>query len=270
MSSSIIQQRSFPPLTTRNKSQHHDGPSVDVYSAGDSVAGGREYNEDRYHRCDESQFYLVVDGMGGHRGGALASQIAVETIPQVWSHCIGSQTPSIDRIQSTFHEAVLSASSEMSAIAVAHPGYDRMGCTLGAAIIIGNRMYFTNVGDCRVYLLRGNSLSLLTKDQTLVQGMVDSAILTASQAKTHRWRHIVTNSVSAQGLQQPPTLKSIEIQPRDRVLVTSDGMSDELSRAEIEQIMVRCDGVQDCVNQLIKESEHRNARDNVTCVVLEI
>lgn len=270
MSSSIVQLRSFLAATKIDRVPKEDGISSNICSACDSVPGGRQYNEDRFYCCDESQLYMVVDGMGGHRGGALASQIAVETIPQCWVDGGDFRSASTEQLQAAFQRAARSAADEMSAVASRHFEYDRMGCTLGAVLIVNDQMHYCNIGDCRVYLLRNRELSQLTKDQTLVQGLVDASILTASEANTHRWRHIVTNSVSAMGIQEPPVLNSTAVCNGDRVLITSDGMPDELSRREIEQIMVRCADPQSCVDQLIAKSLRCNARDNVTCVVIDV
>lgn len=241
-----------------------------IRSAWSSVAGGREYNEDRCFCCDENQMYMVVDGMGGHRGGALASQIAVETVPVQWGrHAIQTRISHIG-LQSSFCSAVCRASSEMSAIARQYPEYERMGCTLAVAWIIGDRLYFSNVGDCRVYLLHQDNLRRLTKDETLVQALVDGGVISKKDARTHRWRHVVINSVNAQGLQQKPRLQLAEFHPGDRVLVTSDGLPDELTDAEIEEIMSRALDPDQCVEQLIAAALDREARDNVSCVVIEL
>lgn len=245
------------------------GFELAIRSAGASVCGGRNYNEDRFYRSDPSQFYLVADGMGGHLGGAMASQIAMETIPMVWQSRTRQNSLSYSGIQSVYREAISCATREMSSAVSDHPEYDHMGCTLAVAFVYCGRMYYGHVGDCRVYLLHRNTLTRLTKDETLVQGLVDAGSIDARQARVHRWRHVVTNSVSAQGLQQRARLRSAQISIGDRIMLTSDGLTDELTDHEIAQIMARCFDPQECVDQLIGAALERKARDNVSCVVFQ-
>ncbi|QDV41677.1 Putative protein phosphatase 2C-type [Stieleria neptunia] len=269
MPTSIFQRHLATKSADKNAGVDDCSFELAIRSAGASVRGGRDYNEDRFYRSDRAQFYLVADGMGGHLGGAMASQIAMETIPMVWQSRIRQNTLSYSGIRSAYGDALSSATREMSAAVSDHPEYDRMGCTLAVAFVYCGRMYFGHVGDCRIYLLHRNKLTRLTKDETLVQGLIDAGAIDAHQARVHRWRHIVTNSVSPQGLQQPSRLRSAQIDMGDRVMLTSDGLTDELADDEIRQIMASCFDPQECVDQLIRAALDRNARDNVSCVVFQ-
>lgn len=243
--------------------------SLYVRSASGSAKGGREYNEDRCYRCDTSGFYLVVDGMGGHRGGSLASQIAIEKLPIEFGQRVAETKLSRMAIRGAFIDAVNETADEMRSVARDHAGYEKMGCTLGAVSIVGDRMYFGHIGDCRIYLLHRHRMKLLTKDETLVQGLVDAHVIKASDARTHRWRHIVTNSLSAQGVQDPPKVLWTRLRSGDRVLITSDGLTDALLDSEIEHILDRNTNPKACVGGLIEAALQANARDNITCVVIE-
>lgn len=267
MTSSIVQPQPTFSDPDQSPSERADDAMI---SASKSVTGGRDYNEDRCYRCDSCQFYMVADGMGGHRGGALASQIAVETIPLKWWKHLSDKKLSYSAIQAAYRKALEHAAHEMSAVARHHHQYDQMGCTVAAAFLLAGRMYYGNVGDCRVYLCHRTKLTRLTRDDTLVQGLVDAGAISAAEARTHRWRHIVTNSVSARGFQGSPRLRSTPICAGDWVLITSDGMTDELADYEMEQIISQCSNPQECVDQLIAAALDREARDNVSCVVFQI
>ncbi|WP_182866157.1 PP2C family protein-serine/threonine phosphatase [Rhodopirellula sp. JC639] len=247
----------------------HGGATLGIRSAAASVCGGRDYNEDRIYRCDRSQVYLVADGMGGHHGGAMASQIAVETVPSVWRNSVFENALTYSGIQAAYGNSLDWAVGEMSAVARKHCDYEQMGCTLAAAFVYYGRMYYGTIGDCRIYLVHQDKLTRLTKDETLVQGMVDAGIITANEARTHRWRHIVTNGISPQGFKNTPRLRSAQVAEGDFVMLTSDGLTDELTDDEIEQVMKACSDPQECVDQLIKAAIDREARDNVSCVVFQ-
>jgi protein phosphatase len=97
--------------------------------------------------------------------------------------------------------------------------------------------------------------------------LVKARIITKIQAKTHQLRHIVTNSVSARGLQHAPTLKSTRVDPDDLILLTSDGLINELSDTEIASVLRHTESTQSCVEVLIDIATTRGARDNVSCIV---
>ncbi len=264
MSSSLIQ----PIGSAGQLGRESTGPSK-LKSAWASMTGGRQHNEDRCFRCDRGPFYLVVDGMGGHRGGALASQIAVETVPLIFNRELLQTRLTHAGVHAAFTVAVNDAAREMSSVADRHPGYSRMGCTLAMATVIAGRLCFSNIGDCRVYLLRGNTLQRLTKDQTLVQEMVDAGVISEDAADTHRWRHVVTNSVSAKGVHHGVTTSYLDLVRGDRVLLTSDGLTGAMSDDEIAEKMSNAVGPEDCVCRLMDKASRREASDNVTCIVFE-
>ena len=232
-----------------------------------SITGGRKHNEDRCYSNHQDQFYLVADGMGGYKGGALASQIAVETIPELMRDLVACQIRGDRLLNHAFRSAVDTAHLEMSQIAAEHREYAQMGCTLAAAFVIADRLYYANIGDCRVYLLRGNRLIQLSHDESMVQNLIDMKIITKSQAATHRLRHVVTNSISAHGVQITPRLDSIRIDSDDTVLLTTDGLVNEMSDSEIADVLLGRDDVDSAVSELVKLADQREARDNVSCVV---
>ena len=232
-----------------------------------SITGSRKHNEDRVYINDQRKFYLVADGMGGYLGGALASQIAVETIPDLIHDVIRNRVLPERQHLEAFRAAVYAACFEMSKVAEDHEGYGRMGCTLAAAYVAGEELYYGNVGDCRVYLYRNHRLMQLSTDETMVRNLVKARIITKAQARTHRLRHIVTNSVSARGLQHAATLHSTKIYPDDVVLITSDGLVNELTDAEIASVIGQSESTLACVETLIDIAKERGARDNVSCVV---
>jgi protein phosphatase len=236
-------------------------------SASKSITGGRNQNQDRCYSNDRRQFYLVADGMGGYKGGALASQIAVESVPEAMQEASKAGKLSTQQHIQAFRAAVYSACFEMSKVAEEHEGYGRMGCTLAAAYVAGDTLYYGNVGDCRVYLYRKNRLIQLTVDETMVQNLIKARIITKSQARAHRLRHIVTNSVSARGVQHAPILLKTNICQDDIVLVTSDGLVNELTDADISAVLRDADSTKSCVEQLIGIAVDRGAHDNVSCIV---
>ena len=238
-------------------------------SACASRIGGREENQDRCLQDDDAAVYLVVDGMGGYKGGAVASQIAIEAIgDRLREACLNA--PTRESMESALHEALVQAHEEMATLANEYPEFRKMGCTLAAAAVVGDRVFYTHVGDSRVYLIHHGRIKRLTKDETLLQEMMDANLLAKSDSVKHRWRHIVTNSLSTRGWDHEPHWEELKLAAGDQILLTSDGLTDELSDPEIVGQMRRAESPKQCVKSLIQEALDRNAKDNVTCVVTKI
>ena len=238
-------------------------------SACQSDIGGRDENQDRCLRDDEAAVYLVVDGMGGYQGGALASQIAIDVIgDRIRAAC--KNNPSHESMQAALHDALIEAQHAMSEKAEKHPELRRMGCTLAAAAVIADRVFYTHIGDSRVYLVHGGRIKRLTRDETILEEMVAAKLLAKNDAVTHRWRHVVTNSLSMRGCDYEPQWEELKLSEGDQILLTSDGLTDELADDEIAHRMRHASSPQQSVQDLIREALDRNAKDNVTCVVTEM
>lgn len=236
-------------------------------SSSRSVNGGRQQNEDRVYHNDREALYMVADGMGGYQGGALASQIVVETVPIVLTAAIKRRRFRLD-VSSAFDRSVQFACDEMARVAAEHPNYQKMGCTLVAALIIDDALFCLSVGDCRAYLYRQGRITQLTRDQTMVQELVDRQLISASQAQTHRLRHIVTNSIRASGLQLTPELNKVKLQHDDAIVLASDGLSNELSASDFESVIQRSADLKSCADQLVDLAIERGAHDNASAVVV--
>lgn len=173
----------------------------------------RQRNEDAY--LIKEQLFVVADGMGGHRGGDVASALALEIIESSTS---GEATPGalVDEIKRA-NRAVLERGES-----------DRdlrgMGTTLTGVLAEDARAHVVHVGDSRAYLLRGGTLQQLTEDHTLVQRMVREGRLTEHEAAQHPQRSILTRAL---GVDEdiPVDELSLDIHPGDRLLLCTDGLT---------------------------------------------
>ncbi|MEL6106790.1 MAG: protein phosphatase 2C domain-containing protein [Planctomycetota bacterium] len=238
-------------------------------SAGYSIIGGRKENQDRCLCDDDAAIYLVADGMGGHAGGARASEIAVDVLSQHLRAASTDEDPS-EAMERALHRGLENASREMRSFAATEPDCGKMGCTLAAVAIVGNHAYYTHVGDSRVYLIHEGHIKRLTKDETLVEELADANLISRSSVATHRWRHVVTNSLGARGIRQEPRWKEMQLCDGDQILLTSDGLTNELTDAEIESEVRRSMSPKQSVKGLIRAALHRDPSDNVTCVVTKM
>ncbi|MGH2757033.1 MAG: PP2C family protein-serine/threonine phosphatase, partial [Actinomycetota bacterium] len=160
----------------------------------------------------------LADGVGGHAAGEIASSLVVEHLK-----------PLNDRLHSDdllrdLHDAITKANAALAEQAARHPEIAGMATTLTAIYFAGNRLGLAHIGDSRAYLLRDGRLTQLTKDDTLVQSLVDEGRLTPEQARRHPQRSMVLKVLTGHPVE--PFFEIREVVVGDRYLICSDGLSD--------------------------------------------
>jgi serine/threonine protein phosphatase PrpC len=221
---------------------------------------------------------IISDGIGGHRAGEVASQIAVETINHVIAESDGSKPSTMLRA------ALIQASQAIFTQAEAHLEKRGMGATCVCAWIIGSRLYTASVGDSRLYLLRGNSISQLTTDHTWIQEAIEYGALTPEQARGHPNAHIIRRYL---GSQPPPEIdfrlrlnpsetdgqaqanQGFLLIPGDFLILCSDGLTDLVDKDEIK-LALRSSNRDQAVQELTQLANERGGHDNITIVLLEV
>lgn len=266
--------RWLPTLARRLQDLWTDPAPVKLSSlraGAKSVIGNyRSSNQDRCMADTDHGVFLVADGVGGHHGGEQAAEIVVSTIaPKIAAigASVGFDLPNIHTIVGN---AIQTARREMVELAGNVPDYRQMCATMALAFVVEGRLCVSHVGDCRVYLLHNQSLTQLTVDQTFVQVALDSGMLTREQARTHPWRHVVTNVVGVKPLDQAPDLTVVDLAPGDRVLLCSDGLTGDLNDARLRELLLIDADPRLAVSRLIDEALANGSRDNVTSVVFDI
>jgi serine/threonine protein phosphatase PrpC len=215
----------------------------------------REGNEDSY--LVEPPLYAVADGMGGHRGGEVASQLALETVEELARHGTGTLA---DQVRGA-NRAVFEKSQQDTAVT-------GMGTTLTAAVIEGPAAHLAHVGDSRAYLLRAGSLRQLTEDHTLVNRMVKAGEITRAEAEVHPHRNVVTRAL---GTEAEVTVDEddVSLMDGDRMLLCSDGLFAMVAEDQIQAILEADPDPQKAADRLIRAANRAGGIDNITVVVLE-
>jgi len=226
---------------------------VDVGSATD-IGQVREGNEDSL--LIVAPLYAVADGMGGHRGGEVASTLALETVQDLF-----------DRKQGTLAEQVGEANRAVFERSRTDRSVSGMGTTLTAALVDGSRVHLAHVGDSRAYLFRGGELTLLTEDHTLVHKMVMEGEITEEEAETHPHRSILTRAL---GVDQTVSVDEgdVQIEDGDRILLCSDGLTGMVADGQIREILAETSEPQVAVDRLVKVANRAGGIDNITAVLL--
>lgn len=223
----------------------------------------RSVNEDS--ALIEHPIFAVADGMGGHRAGDVASQVALDALRRA----VGEPTTEalVDAVRRA-NDAVVERASGAAELR-------GMGTTLCVVALVddhdgdGERIAVANVGDSRAYLYRDGELEQLTHDHTLVQTMVDDARITPEEAAVHPQRHIVTRAL---GIDTRIEVDTWEIVPfaGDRFLVCSDGLFNEVEDDRIAAVLRRLADPSDAAAELVRLANDGGGRDNITCVVVDV
>ncbi len=225
----------------------------------------RSTNQDHYYLDPEGRFFVVADGMGGHSGGEEASRIATHAVQRyLTDHWDGNKDSS-----TLLKEAVLQANEAILQDQRAHPERSDMGTTIVLAIFReeDDRPWCAHVGDSRLYRLRGAKLDQITEDHTWVARATQIGDLTPEQARTHPWRHVLSQCLGREGLNQID-IQSLVVQPGDRLLLCSDGLTEELPDRAIASCLKTIRGCEKAAAALIEAAKSRGGRDNITTIII--
>lgn len=235
----------------------------------------RKENQDAYAvRCSEETGHLicvVCDGMGGPRGGRLASALAVETF---LASCLANLRRGMSgkEVQMVAEFAVSAANSAVYERSKEDPQLLGMGTTLVSAIAWEGQALLSNVGDSRAYLIRGADgenagISRITKDHSLVEKLVELGNITAEEARIHPDRNLITRALGP----EPEALSDsymVQLRAGDYLLLCTDGLIETATDQEMER-EVLCGGDDNtCLDRLLEIAKSRGAADNVTAVLL--
>jgi len=227
-----------------------------VVGAATDIGRHRERNEDAYLRDDP--LFAVADGMGGHRGGEVASKLALETLEHTFRHGGGGLA---DQVREA-NRAVFERSLLDRAVA-------GMGTTLTAAVVEGDQVRLAHVGDSRAYLLRAGELKLLTEDHTLVHQMVEQGEITEAEAEVHPYRSILTRALGVDPQVQVDE-GLVDVRKGDRILLCTDGLTGMLTEEQVREILQGAGHPQDAADRLVRAANRAGGIDNITAVVLDL
>src|SRR6266850_5856737 len=244
------QGRGSPPTHSIRASFTNGGPISIVARAATDMGLKRTNNEDSYgcwlpddpeERERRGLLLTVADGMGGVKGGEVASRITVEALMRAYRDAPGAD------IAEDLHGAVVTANAMVHRESVQHPELSGMGTTCTAAVVRGRDLYIAHVGDSRAYLVRSGRIRQLTHDHSLVGQLVRDRQLTAEQARTDPRRNVVTRSVGigaevdvdAERMSEP-------LRHGDVLILCTDGLHGLVSDEELSAAVTRHDPDQAC------------------------
>ncbi|HET7722578.1 MAG TPA: Stp1/IreP family PP2C-type Ser/Thr phosphatase [Acidimicrobiales bacterium] len=231
--------------------------------AATDVGRVRQINEDRY--LADERLFAVADGVGGHQAGEVASQTSVETLLRTFME--GEHTTE------GLIAAVEAANQAVWQLAQGSREKRGMGTTLTALALVQEdgeeQLALANVGDSRAYLLQQGELIQLSEDHSLVEELVRDGKLTPAEAQVHPQRSIITRAL---GMEPAIEVDSWEIIPYtgDRILLCSDGLTNELSDERIASTLRQLADPQEAAHDLVRQARAAGGSDNITVVVVDV
>ena len=222
----------------------------------------------RFDLGDKGLVLVVSDGMGGALAGDVASRMAVDSVREMLVGNGGEDAcdPTVDLVE-CLKNATVYANLAIHVRSQEDSRCAGMGATFTGAAVKGNSLDLVQVGDSRGYVIRRDQIRLATKDQSLVQQLVDVGQISETEAETHMFRNVILQALGAQSEVTPVTGK-IRLRQGDVVLLCSDGLSGKLRAEDIQQIVVSSDGdLAKACDALIDEANNRGGEDNITVVL---
>lgn len=225
----------------------------------------RTVNQDDFYIDPEGRFFIVADGMGGHAGGQEASQLATDAIQAY----LEKHWDSPDASETILKQALYEANQAILQDQEVHPERSDMGTTAVVVIFRNQRPWFAHVGDSRLYRIRNSELQQITEDHTWVARAMSMGDLTPEAARTHPWRHVLSQCLGRKDLPEV-IVQPLDVQPGDRLLLCSDGLTEELSDTLIAKTLQNYLQKEEAANHLVEAAKEKGGKDNITVVIIEV
>jgi protein phosphatase len=216
---------------------------------------------------DKGLVLVVSDGMGGALAGDVASRMAIDSVRDVMVGTDGDGCDEDASLVDCLKHATMQANRAIHFKSLEDSRCSGMGATLTGAAIKDDKLDLVQVGDSRAYVVRGDQIRLATKDQSLVQQLVDVGQISEEEAETHMFRNVILQALGAQTELLPATAR-IQLRNGDVLLLCSDGLSGKLRNDEIRQIVsASSDDLGEACTALVAEANKRGGEDNITVVL---
>jgi len=243
-----------------------------TYGAATHTGLVRANNEDHYAIIDHGGGFpfalIIADGLGGHRNGELASQIAVDYAKdRLLSEMVSDAAPA--ELSRLLSDIVEKTNVKVYLGSLQSHDNQGMGTTLTLAVVLPEKIMIAHVGDCRAYLQHGNEMRQLTVDHTLLQEMIDAGSIHPADTSRHPRRNVLTRALGVPEYIQPDILE-IRYQRGDRLLLCSDGLHGFVDDLEIRTLLRKTKNPTLLTGQLIQLALDAGGEDNITVLAANL
>jgi len=229
---------------------------------GQRRTNNQDYANQYKNKAGKSMIFLA-DGMGGHRAGNIASEMAVTDLGAAW---VATEISTINEVREWFAENLEKENQQIHRIGQdeEHKG---MGTTLEAVAIIDDQVLFAHVGDSRIGLVRNGEYHQMTSDHSLVNALLKAGQITEEEAAHHPQRNIITQSIGQKDELQPD-FGMVTVEAGDFIVINSDGLTNMISGDEIRDIVVSDLSVEEKAKTLVRFANNAGGLDNITVVLI--
>jgi len=230
------------------------------------VGKAREINEDYFGSFSGNfgSLLIVCDGMGGHIGGEIASRLAVESISNHFEKLNDGYN-----ISEEINKSLEAANTSIILKAKENPDLTDMGSTVVLVLVKNGLAYYTSLGDSRIYKIRDGVLQQITKDNSLVQQMVDSNIITQDEAKVHPKKNVITKALGTNDELELEIYEPFKLLLNDKLILCSDGLTAHVDEEEFFQISEN-NPPQEAARKLVELANERGGTDNITIQIVAV
>jgi len=244
-------------------------PSIECCARTD-VGRVRARNEDALAVRGERGWVVLADGMGGYRGGDVASRVAVDAVLQrLEEEAAAGRLEDVDGVGEALAAAARDANAAILAEARAQPQLTGMGSTLVAAVFLPGAVVSANVGDSRLYRLRTGLLEQLTRDHTMLQEQIDGGILSAADAARMEFKGMLTRGLGVLP-EVEPDVGVHGARAGDLFLLCSDGLTDMVRDDDIGAALDAAGSLAASADRLIERANLNGGRDNISAVLVRV
>ena len=231
---------------------------------GQKRTNNQDYVNSYVNRAGRTMI-ILADGMGGHRAGNIASEMAVTDLGIAW---VDTQIDTVNEVREWFANYLEIENQKIHQLGQ-DDVYKGMGTTLEAVAIIGNQAIYAHIGDSRIGLIRGEEYHQLTSDHSLVNELLKAGQLTPEEAASHPQKNIITQSIGQKDEIQPD-FGMITLEPGDYLLLNSDGLTNMISGSEICDIVTSDIPLADKTATLVRFANNAGGLDNITVALVSM
>jgi protein phosphatase len=240
----------------------------DAFVVADLTRGNATLQpEVRTHEVgDRGTLFMVADGMGGAAAGEIASAMAIEVVLRELSDALTAvEAPDKETYAAGLKRATSAANSQIHTFALEHPEYRGMGTTATIAAVLGDTLFLAQVGDSRAYLVRGGVAMQITKDQSLMQKLIEAGEITEEEAEQSERRNIILQALGPEA-QIRVDLTHQQVRSNDTLIICSDGLSGQVRIDEIARVVTEEPDLMTVCKRLIERANENGGPDNITVI----
>ena len=239
-----------------------------VFAKSD-IGKSREINQDYYYISQDTdipRLYILADGMGGYKGGEIASRLATESVKRYINNNFSDKLNEKEEILKLIENAVEYANMVVYEKSKEIPELEGMGTTLEVCLIYNNKTYIGHVGDSRIYRIRKNIMRKLTKDHSYVQQLVEDKKITREEAKTHAKKNMLTKALGCTPYVEPD-IRARKFEKDDVFIICSDGLTNMVEDDTICELISQ--DITSAADKLVELANEAGGYDNITVIIIK-